>query len=284
MTKLCTSLRFADLPAVAELLASAGSTGRLRITHGAWSGEILMRRGQIVRASLDAECGRAALEGMAIGLLDGEVNFADEALSEDGEPLLDPAESANVLKRLSRERQQMVSLIPSLQLVPRLVESTDSRPTDKRVTLVAVGAAALQIIPSLAFGRTLEEIARERGLASTVRDIATLVAGNTVKLEAPAGIERSAPTATEPSATATLAGPPVAPTARPTAPAPAPGHRSTAWPRSARVMVGRVAPGRPAPGGASQIGATPATDKTSGRVMPPRPTAAWSRPTSAPPM
>ena len=48
MTKLCTSLRFADLPAVAELLASVGSTGRLRINHGAWSGEILVRRGQIV--------------------------------------------------------------------------------------------------------------------------------------------------------------------------------------------------------------------------------------------
>jgi hypothetical protein len=184
MTKLCISLRFADLPAVVELLASFGGTGRLRINHVAWSGEILVRRGQIVRASLGAECGRAAFEGMAIGLLDGELHFADEALAEDGEPLLDPAESAKVLKRLSRERQQVVHLIPSLQLVPRLVETTDSRPTDKRVTLVAVGAAALEILPSLAFGRTLEEIARERGLARTVRDIATLVAGSAVKLEA----------------------------------------------------------------------------------------------------
>jgi hypothetical protein len=188
MTKLCISLRFADLPAVAELLASVGSTGRLRINHGAWSGEVLVRRGQIVGASLDAERGRAALEGMAIGLLDGELNFADEALAEDGEPLLDPAESAIVLKRLSRERQQVVNLIPSLHLVPRLVETTDGRPTDKTVTLVAVGAAALQIIPALASGRTLDEIARERGLARTVRDIAALVAGSAVKLEPPAAI------------------------------------------------------------------------------------------------
>ena len=217
---------------------------------------------------------------MAIGLLDGELNFADEALAEDGEPLLDPAESAKVLKRLSRERQQMVSLIPSLHLVPRLVETTDRRPTDKRVTLVAVGAAALQIIPSLAFGRTLEEIARERGLARTVRDIATLVAGSVVKLEAPAGIERSAPNATEPSAPAPLAGPPVASTARLTAPAPATGHRSTTWPRSARVMALRAAPARPAPGSASPIGSNPPTGKTPGRLTPTQLRAAWSRPTS----
>jgi hypothetical protein len=81
MTILCTSLLFADLPAVAELLASACSTGRLRINHGAWSGEILVRRGQIVRASLNGECGRAALEGMAIGFLDGELNFAAVAVA-----------------------------------------------------------------------------------------------------------------------------------------------------------------------------------------------------------
>src|ERR1700730_15782992 len=100
MTKFSASLRFAELPAVAELLASLGSTGRLRIRNAAWSGEILVRRGQIIGASLDAERGRAALEGMAIGILDGELHFADEALVEDGEPLLDPAESAKILKRL----------------------------------------------------------------------------------------------------------------------------------------------------------------------------------------
>lgn len=234
MTNLSTSLRFADLPAVAELIAGFGGTGRLRIKQGAWSGEMLVRRGQIVRASLNAECGRAALDGMAIGLLDGELSFAFETVAEDDEPLLDPAERARVLKRLSRERQQVANLIPSLQLVPRLVETTDSRPTDGTVTLVAVGAAALEIIPSLAFGRTLEELARERGLARTVRDIATLVAGNAVKLEAP-------PT----------------------------GHRPAGWPRQRRAPSHDARGTRPAPDGATQIGATPSTGHPTGRLMPP---------------
>ena len=167
---------------------------------------------------------------MAIGFLDGELTFADEAMAEDDEPLLDPAERTRVLKRLSRERQQVVSLIPSLQLVPRLVDTTDSRPTDGIVTLVAVGAAALEIIPSLAFGRTLEEIARERGLARTVRDIATLVAGSAVKLEEPAASER--------------------------------------WPRTARSTAGRAAPARPAPDTATVIGSPPATGNPPGRLMP----------------
>ena len=55
MTELGTSLRFVELSAVAELLASLASTGRLRVVSGEWRGEIVLRRGQIVAASLGAQ-------------------------------------------------------------------------------------------------------------------------------------------------------------------------------------------------------------------------------------
>ena len=63
MTQFGASLRFVEFAAVAELLANLGSTGRLRISHGAWVGEILVRRGQMISASLGAETGQASLEG-----------------------------------------------------------------------------------------------------------------------------------------------------------------------------------------------------------------------------
>ena len=117
MTQFGGSLRFVELHAVAELLATLGSTGRLQVTHRQWDGEILLRRGQIVAARLGSETGRSALEGIAIGLLDGDLKFGDDAIGDDLEVLISAGERQAYLQGLHAERQQVIQLVPALALV-----------------------------------------------------------------------------------------------------------------------------------------------------------------------
>src|SRR6266851_2233530 len=180
MTQFGGSFRFVQLPAVTQLLADLRSTGRLCVAHQEWTGEIVVREGQIVGARLGAEHGRAALEAIAAALPDAEFSFTDEPVSETSEVLIPPAERAAYMERLGAEHQRLAKLIASLGLVPRLVSESDGKCADTQVT---IGAAALQLIPALVFGHTLERIARERGLVRTLRDVASLMAGGLVTLE-----------------------------------------------------------------------------------------------------
>jgi hypothetical protein len=180
MTQFGGSFRFVQLAAVAELLAELRSTGRLCVAHAEWTGEIVVRGGQIVGARLGAEHGRAALEAIAVALPDAEFNFTDEPVDSASELLVSAAERAAYLERLGAEHLRVVKLIPSLGLVPRLRSESDGSSADTQVT---IGAAALQLIPLLVFGHTIEHIARDRGLARTVRDVASLMDGGLVTLD-----------------------------------------------------------------------------------------------------
>lgn len=181
MTQFGGSLRFVQLPAVTQLLAELGSTGRLCVSHAEWTGEIFMRVGQIADARLGAEHGRAALEAIALALPDGEFSFVDEPVpaAEHASPALVPADERRAyLDGLGAERQRIARLIPSLTLVPRLVEA----PADTQIT---IGAAALQLIPALVLGHSLATVAKRRGLARTLRDLAVLIEGGLVTLDPP---------------------------------------------------------------------------------------------------
>src|ERR1700730_6100227 len=123
MTQLGGSLRFVQLPAVTQLLAELRSTGRLQVTHAEWAGEIVLREGQIMDARLGAERGRVALEAIALAIPDGEFSFVDEPVADKAEPLVTADDRPAYLGRLSAEQQRLARLIPSLNLIPRLVEA-----------------------------------------------------------------------------------------------------------------------------------------------------------------
>ena len=195
MTQFGASLRFVELSAVVELLASAWSTGRLRLASGDRAGEIVLRRGRIVGAALGDERGLAALEGIALGFTEGDLKFADGPVAEGGDALLAADQQVAYLQALNEERQHLEIGIGSLHLVPRLIESSAGDAPEARIT---VGAAALQVIPHLTYGHSLAELARQRGLARTLRDVSVLVQAGVVRLEAtPArggSVQREAPT------------------------------------------------------------------------------------------
>jgi prepilin-type processing-associated H-X9-DG protein len=180
MDQLTGSLRFIPLTAVTQFVIGLGSTGRLKISQAGWSGEIWLHDGEIVGAQLGAERGRPALEGMVLGLT--EANFAFVDGSVDGvEPLFSREQLGGYLAGLVAERERLELSRAALSSVPRLIDHADQDAAE--AAHVTIQAAALQLVPSLVHGRTLEQIAQQRGLARTLREVAMLRAGGLVRLE-----------------------------------------------------------------------------------------------------
>src|SRR5215471_8532273 len=104
MDQLKGSLRFIPLPAVTQFIAGLGSTGRLKIAQGAWSGEIALRDGQLASAQLGAERGRPALEGMVLALAEADFAFVDGPVEAAEDALLSRDELASYMAGLVAER------------------------------------------------------------------------------------------------------------------------------------------------------------------------------------
>lgn len=173
------------------MIANAGATGRVRIVAEGWSGEIVFQRGQIVSATLADESGRAALESMSLALFDGEVHYEDEDVSVECEPLLESIDVEFYLQRLTAVRDRIASLVPSLDTVPTLVHDGSSGETFAQSMAVRYAESGLMS------GRTLHQVARERGLGRTIREVAGLVEAGVVRLDPAAG-DASAATAVAP--------------------------------------------------------------------------------------
>src|SRR5262252_2722752 len=122
MDQLKGSIRFIPLPAVTRFVASLGSTGRLRLSQGAWSGDITLRNGEVVAARLGAfDTGRVALDGLVLGLVDAEFAFADEPVDASLEPLMGRNELEAYLTGLIAERARLQLPADALSSVPSLI-------------------------------------------------------------------------------------------------------------------------------------------------------------------
>jgi hypothetical protein len=160
------------------------------------------------------------------------------------------------------ERERLQPVVGMLNSVPCLVDQPAEG--DQESSQVTIQAAALQLIPALVYGHTLEQIAQRRGLARTLREIAVLRNGGLVRLEsAPAdptaGAQRTraatapapGPAAAEQNATRQAA-PNTAHTEqdarRQTAPSPAPEQDTSRRPAPPRInLPPPIRPLRPVP-------------------------------------
>jgi len=181
MTQLKGSLQFAQLPAVAKLMAELQCTGLLRLIRQDWVGEIQVQRGRIVGARLGSEQGRAALDGIAIGLSRAHFSFDDEPVTIDGDAPLEEGSDVAYLEQLTAEAARVEELIPSWSATPRLIEAPLGDHDDGQVLLPP---SSLGLIPALTRGYTVETIARQRGVARTLRDLIVLLGSGLVSLDA----------------------------------------------------------------------------------------------------
>ena len=228
MDQLKGSLRYIPLPAVTQFVAGLGSTGRLKLSQATWSGDITLRDGDVVAARLGGyETGRIALDGMVLGLTEADFAFADEPVDASLEPLMARADLEGYMARLMVERERLHLPADALTSVPSLIDQPGGASDANQVT---IQAGALQLIPALMHGHTLDHIAQRRGMARTLRELATLQAGGLARLDA-------APvTAQRPAAVAAPAAPapaprPLTPPVRPLRPVKIDAERAQPQPR-----------------------------------------------------
>jgi hypothetical protein len=259
MDLLKGSLQFIPLPVVTEFIAGLGSTGRLEITQGIWSGEISLATGQVVGARLGDEHGRAALEGLVLALTEAQFAFVDATEEGADQPLMSRDELAACMAELVAEREKLQAVRGRLGSVPCLVDQPQSGEEASQVT---IHAAALQLLPALVHGHTLEQIAQRRGLARTLREMTMLCDGGLVRLESapppkpaaaaePEKAPRAAPSAADQAASPRSASTRGVPTVRPLRPfaseprpAPQPPRRGGWWRAPSASAAASAAPAR----------------------------------------
>jgi hypothetical protein len=181
MDTLKGSLRFIPLPAVTQFIAGLGSTGHLKLVQGAWLGDISLRDGHVVAVQLGTEYGRAAMDGLMLALSEADFVFVDEPVETTDDALFSREELEAYLAGLSAERERLQLPENALDSVPYLIDQPEDDSTAGQVT---IHVSALQVVPFLPHGHTLEQIARQRGLARTLREIAVLYNAGLVRLEA----------------------------------------------------------------------------------------------------
>jgi MFS family permease len=170
------------------LLATLKAGGTLAISNDLFRARLYLDDGAVVGATFGLEAGLDALE--AIGLLLGQGVFAFSQMAGDGKRnlSLEPDGVHRYLHDLGAERARLGALIPSLLAVPRIRrgESASNQP-------VTVDREALRLLLLFDGARTVADLVRLCGAASTLRHLGQLVRFEIAELELP-GMNVAGPT------------------------------------------------------------------------------------------
>ena len=230
MTELSGSLEGIGLVALVRFLTTVARSGRLVVSEGNLRGSLDLEDGALVGASFEQEHGLPALEAIALALGNARFDFRDVSDEAERNVRLAPAEVEQQLEQLAREQVVLAAAVPSLSGVPSV--KLDDGPTDGQV---ALDRDTLRLLIQLDGRRTVAELARERGLLRTLRQLAQLVQLGLARIDV-SGLPR-----------APQAAPAVEPTRPAEAPAPPP-PASQPTPPGQPAGPAAQPPGRPRPG------------------------------------
>jgi len=161
---------------VIRLLAEAGQSGALHVSDGTFSGDIFLEAGRIIGAVAGSDTGTKALELLALVVGNCQFEFTDDGSPRELNLILEPDRLRADLDRLEAERAELAEHLPSVLAVPHL---TLADSTTAQVTLTT---AALRLLVAMD-GRTVLQLADDRGLVQTLRDVAELTRLRLVKCE-----------------------------------------------------------------------------------------------------
>lgn len=170
MAELSGSLEGIGLVALVRFLTNIVRSGRLRIRDGELIGDLDLDNGSLVGASFEQERGMPALEAIALALGNARFEFRDLTEPVERNLRLSPEQVTERLEQLSHEHATLSAAVPSLSSVPVLVLDDDS--DDRQVEM---DRDTLRLLIRLDGKRTVSELARERGLLRTLRQLAQLV-------------------------------------------------------------------------------------------------------------
>jgi hypothetical protein len=183
MTELSGTLDGIGLAPLVSFLTGLGKSGRLTIADGPMAGEVFLEGGQVIGAAFDAERGLPALDAIGLALGGGRFGFAeqDTRLVEHNVSLA-PAELRQHLDELHREQSVLAAAIPSLSAVPTLV--VDESGTEDEIGL---DRDTLRLLMQIDGRRSVADLARERGLLRTLKQLARLSQLKLARIEAANG-------------------------------------------------------------------------------------------------
>jgi len=207
VTELSGSLEGIGLLAVVRFLASVAPTGRLALVDGSLQGWLDLDAGALVGATFDQEQGLPALEAIALALGTGRFEFHDTAPPPEHSLRLAPAEIDERLEQLAQEQRVLAAAIPSLSGVPSVILDEAAEAQNGQV---ALERDTLRLLLRLDGRRTVAQLARERGLLRTLRQLAQLVQLGLARIDLPstAAVAAAPQPAPEPAPAAAAAEPP----------------------------------------------------------------------------
>src|ERR671933_806688 len=183
MTGLSGTLDGIGLAPLVSFLTGLGKSGRLTIADGPMAGEVFLDGGQVIGAAFDAERGLPALDAIGLALGGGRFGFAEQDTQQvEHNVSLSPAELSQHLDELQREAAVLAAAIPSLSAVPTLV--VDESGTEDEIGL---DRDTLRLLMYIDGRRSVADLARERGLLRTLKQLTRLSQLDLARIEPPNG-------------------------------------------------------------------------------------------------
>jgi hypothetical protein len=182
MTELSGSLEGIGLSPLIGFLTGLGKSGRLAVEEGPMAGEVHLETGQVIGAAFDVERGLPALDAIGLALGNGRFTFREANSAELERNLtLNAGELRQHLDELAHEQVAIATAIPSLMAVPRV--AVDDADSDEEIGL---DRDTLRLLLVLDGRRSVAELARERGLLRTLKQLSRLAQLGLARVDVPA--------------------------------------------------------------------------------------------------
>jgi len=184
VTHLNGSLDGIGLQRLLSFLEELRATGQLSLQEGLWTGVVSLAEGQVVAASFGEEEGLAALDAIFLALPRSRFAIAETHEASEVKLVAQPGEVHERLRQLALEAERLWAAVPSLAHVPwvREISADRSRGGDE---VIGLSRSALGLLVAINGSSSVAELARQRGLLSTLRGLAELVQAGLVELAAP---------------------------------------------------------------------------------------------------
>ena len=180
MAELSGTLASIGLTPLLRLLTELHKSGRLIITDGTLSGALFFDYGRVVGAVCELEKGLESLDAIVLALGDADFEFDEHVGERQLNLVMEPNELEQHMLRLAEERAELARLLPSSMLVPRVTDDD----ADQNGELV-LSRRALRLLLAIDGRRRVADLAAERGLVPTMRQLAELANLGLIQFDAP---------------------------------------------------------------------------------------------------
>jgi MFS family permease len=190
--ELAGSVQGAGLPQLIQVLGDLGKSGCLRLSEGNWTGEVAFDRGEVVGAAFGQERGLPALEAIVFALPHARFAFSEGATTTARDIRMPRGELDERLAATVAARANLPHSIATPADVPRLAAPDEPG----RPEAIRLDRSTARTMLAVDGRRSIHEIAGERALAQTVRELVVLARAGLICVDPPPTAPATAPSVT----------------------------------------------------------------------------------------